>query len=76
MAAAVVGVVDDGTEVEAVVGVTFGEEGRMLAFVAVVELRALVDRCGVPLPLGLFVATMAITIAKAARVAPMIAIPL
>ena len=76
MAAAVVGVVDDGTAVEAVVGVTFGEEGRMLAFVAVVGLRALADRRGVPLPLGLFVATRAITIAKAARVAPMIAIPL
>lgn len=48
----------------------------MLAFVAVVGLRALADRRGLPLPLGLFVATRAITIAKAARVAPMIAIPL
>jgi hypothetical protein len=75
VAAVVLGVVDDGTAVEAVVGVTL-REGLMLAFVTVVGLRALADRCGVPLPLGLFVTIRAITTAKAARVAPMITIPL
>jgi hypothetical protein len=74
--AAVVGVVDDGTAVEAVVGVTFGEEGLMLAFVAVVGLRASADRRGVPLPPWPFVATRAITIANATSSAPMMAIPL
>jgi hypothetical protein len=73
VAAVVGGVVAVGAAVALVVGVTRREEEGRLAFVALVEFTAPVDRCAAPFPLGPIVRSKAVTNATAPTVAPTIA---